>query len=813
MAGVARVQARRLLERVVGLHAEVQLHAHHPEEEVDTRILRVQLTRVGEVAERALEVARLLGDASQVQQERDARRADRGRRFERVPGGVETAGGLVGGSEPCQALGGGQPARTHSLQQSHADVVAAMDGERRQDGQDVRFGEVGPLHQRVGGTVRLRPAPGAGFAGQAQGQHLGAASLVLGQAGKALQGGRELPRLLQQDRALVERFRLRGVVGEHALVGGQRLAHGVRHTRGVLLVETAEVQVRVRVARGRAERLAEARLRRRVVSVLRLDHAEEVLENRMRREAAQGGGERGARATPVATLEEGLGAGQRLVQRGGLGLRAKAEGQHDRAQEEGPGGHGKQRTFCPILAFDPRMGAWRALLLLVVFLPAARLASTQDPATPEATFQQGVAALKAGRLEEAAAAFRRVLQQGGKEPYVHNNLAIVYQQQGRHREAIAECREAIRLDPAYPAPRVVLGGSLLALGRVAEATTALEAAVKMLPKERLAREQLARAYDRAGRPSAAIEQHRAVRALAPDDPEAAYQLGRAYLRLSEWAMQRLRDVDPGSARIYQVLGHNYRVQGRLDLAVRAFELRGPGRPPASGDPPGARPDPLRAEELDGGPRGDRRASWPSSRRARGRSRSGRVSRPRRSSDGGRGDGHAGREPRRGGGHGRAARAAGQRRRETVRVARPRRRPARRRPPAAHRGGPARRAPTAAPSPCCSRSTSAAPDPPELLRLLGGVLFVTGEYLDSAIALKKAEALAPLDAREPLHAGHVLRRDAPAPMGAPRAAGAGRHRPEEPALPVLARAARLRRGALCPRRRRASTACSPSIPPT
>ena len=39
-----------------------------------------------------------------------------------------------------------------------------------------------------------------------------------------------------------------------------------------------------------------------------------------------------------------------------------------------------------------------------------------------------------------------------------------------------------------------------------------------------------------------------------------------------------------------------------------------------------------------------------------------------------------------------------------------------------------------------------PQSPELLRLLGGVLFVTGEYLNSAIALKKAEALAPLDAR-------------------------------------------------------------------
>jgi tetratricopeptide (TPR) repeat protein len=40
----------------------------------------------------------------------------------------------------------------------------------------------------------------------------------------------------------------------------------------------------------------------------------------------------------------------------------------------------------------------------------------------------------------------------------------------------------------------------------------------------------------------------------------------------------------------------------------------------------------------------------------------------------------------------------------------------------------------------------APGSPALLRLLGGVLFVTGAYLDSAIALKKAEVLEPLDAR-------------------------------------------------------------------
>jgi tetratricopeptide (TPR) repeat protein len=189
----------------------------------------------------------------------------------------------------------------------------------------------------------------------------------------------------------------------------------------------------------------------------------------------------------------------------------------------------------------------------------------------DALFEQGVRALKAGRLGEAETAFQRVLQQGGNRAYVHNNLAIVYQQQGRHADAVAESREAMRLDPSYVPPRIVLGGSLLALGRVAEATAELERAVKLLPKEPAAREQLARAYAHAGKPAAAVEQYRALRAMAPDDPEYAYQLGRAYLRLSAWAMDRLRSIDPGSARIYQALGHNYRVQGRADLAVRAFE--------------------------------------------------------------------------------------------------------------------------------------------------------------------------------------------------------------------------------------------------
>ena len=214
----------------------------------------------------------------------------------------------------------------------------------------------------------------------------------------------------------------------------------------------------------------------------------------------------------------------------------------------------------------------RAIAVAALLLGLASEAPAEElPVVLQPAFEEGVRALKAGKLAEAEATFLRVLQQGGKAAYVHNNLGIVYQQRGRHREAVAQFREAIRLDPAYAAPRVLLGASLLALDRVGESITQLEQAVKLLPMEPLARSQLARAYERAGRWTGAVEQYRALKDLAPGDPEYAYLLGRAYLRHSEWCLRELKRIDPGSARLQQALGHNYRVQGRTDQAVRAFE--------------------------------------------------------------------------------------------------------------------------------------------------------------------------------------------------------------------------------------------------
>jgi tetratricopeptide (TPR) repeat protein len=187
-------------------------------------------------------------------------------------------------------------------------------------------------------------------------------------------------------------------------------------------------------------------------------------------------------------------------------------------------------------------------------------------------FVSGVQAQKTGQLDAAERAFQRVLLEGGKVSFVYNNLGIVYQQRREHPRAVTQFREAIRLQPDYAAPRILMGASLLALGKVEEAIRELERAVKLQPREPLARLQLARAYQQADNFMGMVEEFQVLRELAPRDPEYAYQLGNAYMKLSLWCHQKIRQLNPRSARVYQTLGENYILQGQTEQAARAYQL-------------------------------------------------------------------------------------------------------------------------------------------------------------------------------------------------------------------------------------------------
>ncbi|HXI38547.1 MAG TPA: tetratricopeptide repeat protein [Bryobacteraceae bacterium] len=207
---------------------------------------------------------------------------------------------------------------------------------------------------------------------------------------------------------------------------------------------------------------------------------------------------------------------------------------------------------------------------VTILVMCAALAAQNLPPALSELFNKGVQAEKAGQLDAAEKAFLAVLEQGGKQAFIYNNLGIVYSERGNHEQALTQFREAVRLDANYAAPRVLIGNSLLALGRVKEAVMELEAAVKIDPREPSARLELAQAYNRAGNLTGAIEQFRQLRLQAPRNPEYAYRLGRAYMKLSASCIDEINRVAPDSARVYQILAENRMAQGSTGEAVRAY---------------------------------------------------------------------------------------------------------------------------------------------------------------------------------------------------------------------------------------------------
>ena len=208
---------------------------------------------------------------------------------------------------------------------------------------------------------------------------------------------------------------------------------------------------------------------------------------------------------------------------------------------------------------------------MLLVLSAFAAAQQGWPDSLKESFARAVAAQRAGRLEEAERGFREVLRSGGNRAFVHNNLGIVCQQRGDHIRALAELQEAVRMDPRYAQPRILMGVSLLALGRITEAIKRLTEAVRLAPDEPLAHLELAKAYQRGEQPELALDEFRVLVRLAPREPEYAYLLGKAYTTLSEQCYSQLVRRARDSARVYQLLAESYREQGQIERAIKAFE--------------------------------------------------------------------------------------------------------------------------------------------------------------------------------------------------------------------------------------------------
>jgi tetratricopeptide (TPR) repeat protein len=214
----------------------------------------------------------------------------------------------------------------------------------------------------------------------------------------------------------------------------------------------------------------------------------------------------------------------------------------------------------------------RAVVICAVWLLTAIPVLGQDlsPALAD-RFSRGVADLQAGRLEAAETAFRDILRAGGERAFVHHNLGLVLRERDRHADALIQFQTASRLDPSFGPAHLLSGTCLITLGRYREARAELEHAVRLMPNEVAVYFQLADACEHLDDRLCVAKAYSSLTRVAPGDAEGAYHLGSAYLKVAEWAHERLARISPEPARLHQALGREYLNQGRTDQAIEELQ--------------------------------------------------------------------------------------------------------------------------------------------------------------------------------------------------------------------------------------------------
>ena len=218
-------------------------------------------------------------------------------------------------------------------------------------------------------------------------------------------------------------------------------------------------------------------------------------------------------------------------------------------------------------------------------------------------FRGSLADHRAGRLQQAEAAYRRILTINPAHADALHFLGIVARQAGRNDLAIDYVRQAIELHDARPDAyselgralrdlRLVrpdlydahntLGNALLALGRPAEAEASYRQALRLRPNNPEAHNNLGAAEQALGRPAEAEASCREALRLRPDYPDAHNNLGNALQALgrlteAEASYRKALQLRPDYPEAHHNLGNSLYALGRTAEAEasyrRALRLR------------------------------------------------------------------------------------------------------------------------------------------------------------------------------------------------------------------------------------------------
>jgi predicted O-linked N-acetylglucosamine transferase (SPINDLY family) len=200
-----------------------------------------------------------------------------------------------------------------------------------------------------------------------------------------------------------------------------------------------------------------------------------------------------------------------------------------------------------------------------------------SPQKLQQLFDQALAHHRAGRLKQAATAYREILRLQPNHPDAFNFLGLTVQQQGDHTQAIELFSKAIHIRPKAPFFRLNQGNSLRDLGRLDEAIAEYRTAISLDPTFAEAHHQLGNALKSQGHYGEASGCLREAARLDPGNAANWIDLGIACLQLKDHreavaCLQRSLKIQPADPDVHNLMGHILFTNGLIADAKRHLSV-------------------------------------------------------------------------------------------------------------------------------------------------------------------------------------------------------------------------------------------------
>ena len=155
----------------------------------------------------------------------------------------------------------------------------------------------------------------------------------------------------------------------------------------------------------------------------------------------------------------------------------------------------------------------------------------QNPDQPEALHYKGILLHQQGRSADGIAHLTRAISSRPPDAELFNNLGNIYRESGRTEDAVVAYQKSLAVNPQHVDALSNLGAAQLHLGAANEALAALNKAITLSPGHASAHMNLGAAQRKLGRLTEAIESYQAAIALQPGLASAYSHLSRLLLKV------------------------------------------------------------------------------------------------------------------------------------------------------------------------------------------------------------------------------------------------------------------------------------------